>query len=232
MNEEYRTMKTMPEELRPYERLHSCGARSLSDSELIAIVLRSGTKGMTALELAYRIIEKYGSLKEIQAATVEELTELEGIGTAKAIMLLASLELGSRIVKGSCAGKLHVSNYGQIRDLLLAGMISLKKEEFAALLFDKKWNFLRKCTVAIGTVDQCPVHPREVFSGAIKHSASAIIIVHNHPTGDVTPSAADMETTKRLIEAGRIIGIDVVDHMIVGDGVVLSMYMEGMMPCI
>ena len=232
MSEEYRTMKTMPREIRPYERLLSCGAGSLSNSELIAIILKNGTRGMTALELAYRVIERYGSLKEIRAATVEELTELDGIGPAKAIMLLAALELGSRVAKGSCDGKIHVSNYQQIQEMLLAGMISLKKEEFATLLFDKKWHFIRKCTVAVGTVDHCPVHPREVFAGAIKHSASAIIIVHNHPSGDVTPSEADKETTKRLMEAGRIIGIDVVDHMIVGDGIVLSMYVEGMMPCI
>lgn len=230
MSEEYRTMKTMPEEIRPYERLRSCGASNLSDAELIAIIIRSGTKGMTALMLAYRIIERYGSLKELMSASVEELTELEGIGITKAIMLLAALEMGSRVAKGTSGCKIHVSNYMQIKELLLAGMISLKREEFAVLLFDKKWNFIKKCTVAIGTVDHCPVHPREVFAQAIKHSATAIIIVHNHPSGEVTPSKADVETTGRLVEAGRIIGIDVVDHMIVGDGIVLSMYMEGLMP--
>lgn len=230
MNNEYRTMKTMPVELRPYERLDSCGAVSLSDSELIAIVLRNGTRGITALDLGYRIMERYRTLKEIRGASVEELTSIDGVGKTKAIMLLAALELGSRITKSTGPDKLHVSNYEQIKEFLLSGMISLKKEEFAALLFDKKWNFIRKCTIAIGTVDSCLVHPREVFAAAIKHSASAIIIVHNHPSGDVTPSKNDISTTKRLVEAGQIVGIDVVDHMIVGDTDVLSMYTEGLMP--
>lgn len=232
MNDEHRTMKTMPEELRPYERLDSNGAGSLSDSELIAILLRSGTKGMTALELGYRIMEKYGSLRELCDASVEELTSIDGVGRTKAIILLAALELGSRITKSAGREKIHVSNYEQIKDMLLSGMISLKKEEFAALLFDKKWNFLRKCTIAVGTVDSCPVHPREVFAAAIKHAASAIIIVHNHPSGDVTPSRRDIETTRRLSEAAEIVGIDIVDHMIVGDSEVLSMYTEGLMPCL
>lgn len=231
MSEEYRTMKTMPEELRPYERLYANGARSLSDSELIAIILKNGTVGTTALELGYQLLEKFGNLKEIKEATVDELIRIDGIGIAKATNLLAALELGSRVVRGSGANKIHVTSFEQIKDLLLAGMVSLKKEEFAVLLFDKKWNFMRKCTIAIGTVDQCPVHPREVFAAAIKHSASAIIIVHNHPSGEVSPSKTDVETTRRIIEAGKIVGIEVVDHMIVGDGVVLSMYMEGYFPC-
>lgn len=221
------TMKTVPEGIRPYERVEEYGAAILNDAELLAVLLQSGTRKKTALELATELLSRFGSLIDIGSSSSSELRRTGGIGRVKSIRLQAAFELGRRIARGQHKGKVAIGDFDLLGDMLIAEMKGLRQEVFRVLFFDKKWNYISDSKITVGTVDRTIVHPREVFYSAIQHLASVVVLAHNHPTGDCTPSKADYEVTERLVQAGRIVGIEVKDHMVIGDGTYYSMAGHG-----
>lgn len=221
------TMKTVPEGMRPYERMEKFGAEVLSDAELLAILIKTGTKEKSALTIAEEMLLKYGSLTDVSHAGFCDLQCSKGIGRVKAIEISAAAEIGRRIAFGRKKDRIKITDYEYLSGMLIAEMHTLKQEVFKVLLFDKKWNFISSVCVSYGTVEKTLVHPREVFYHAVKNLASAIIAVHNHPSGEYLPGKADIRTTERLIRAGGIMGIDVIDHIVIGNGTCYSMQREG-----
>lgn len=221
------TMKTIPEGLRPYERLEKYGVESLSDAELLAIVLKCGTREISALEIAQELIKNYGSLADIGRAELNELRQKKGIGRVKSIEIFAAIELGKRILLGKRCKTFSIKNAQEIELWLTLEMKALRQEVLKVLLFDRRWNYISSVNVSKGTADAAPANPREIFYHAIKNMASAIILAHNHPSGDCVPSKTDFNLTKRIIIAGRVVGIDVVDHIVIGDGECYSMREHG-----
>lgn len=221
------TMKTIPEGMRPYERLEKFGAEALSDAELLAVLIKSGTKEKSALVIAEELILNYGSLADLGRAEINDLRQQKGIGRVKSIEIFAAAELGKRIAVGKRKTPVKITDIEQLKMILLLELKALRQEVFAVLLFDKKWQYIKSVKVSAGTVEQALVHPREVFYHAVKNMASAIVLAHNHPSGDCNPGKTDLETTKRIVKAGMLMGIEVTDHIIVGNGECYSMYCEG-----
>jgi DNA repair protein RadC len=215
-----RAIKEWPEDERPRERLAKLGAESLSEAQLLAIVLATGdaSTGQSALDLARHLLQTFGSLQALDAASVSELCQTKGIGPAKATTIKAALELGKRLFsepsqrKGKITGPQDVVNYYQPR------LQHLRKEIFKVILLDTKHHIQKDVTISEGSLSASLVHPREAFLPAIKESAAAVIFVHNHPSGDPTPSPEDKDLTQRLAEVGRLVGIGVLDHIIIGAG--------------
>ncbi|MEI7884287.1 MAG: DNA repair protein RadC [Clostridia bacterium] len=210
------TIKDMPLDERPRERLYKLGTASLSNAELIAILLRTGRINKTALTLAQDILAKYGGVLKLKNASVATLCEVEGIGLSKAAQVLAALELGRR------AHSKHINNWGIIHNPqevyeIIADKIShLDIEQFEIISLNTKNHVLDIATISQGTINSSLAQPREIFQQALKNNAAAIILVHNHPSGDVSPSQQDFIVTKRIFQAGEIMGIHVLDHIIVG----------------
>ena len=209
----------LPESFRPRERLVRFGASSLLDEELLAIMLRTGAQGKNVLCLAQQLLENFGSLSQLMNAGLEELKSYGGIGQVKAIELAAMLELSRRVIMGGTSRR-EVFNAPEnvVKRVNLIKALS-QTESFFVFPLDKR---CRLCTlnpieISSGTLDSSLVHPREVFREAIRFSAASIIIAHNHPSGDCTPSRADIEITKKIIEAGQQLSIPVLDHVVVGD---------------
>ena len=213
----YLTIKELPPEERPRERLEKCGPGALSDSELLAIILRIGSKNISVTELARKLLRDYSGLKGIAAASLEELCELGGIGKAKAVQVQAAFEIGKRFSKARDKKDDRIRCSEDVKNLLWHDMRTHDKEHFVILILDTKNRVLKDKTITIGTLDSSIIHPRGVFKSAIKSNAASVIIVHNHPSGDPTPSSDDVATTKRLREAGEIVGISVLDHVIIGE---------------
>ena len=217
------TIKDLPLNERPREKLYRYGVKSLSNSELIAVIIRTGNKGDTAIQLAERIISLDDrGIGFLSDATIEELTDVKGIGNCKAAQLLAAIELGKRISAYKKEDNIRISGPNDITDLLMEEMRYLKKEYFKIAILDTKNQIITIENISIGNLNSSIVHPREVFNRAIKRSANSIILVHNHPSGDPTPSSEDINITNRLIEAGSILGIKVLDHIIIGDNKYIS----------
>ena len=217
------TIKDLPLNERPREKLYRYGVKSLSNSELIAVIIRTGNKGDTAIQLAERIISLDDrGIGFLSDATLEELTDVKGIGNCKAAQLLAAIELGKRISAYKKEDNIRISGPNDITDLLMEEMRYLKKEYFKIAILDTKNQIITIENISIGNLNSSIVHPREVFNRAIKRSANSIILVHNHPSGDPTPSSEDINITNRLIEAGSILGIKVLDHIIIGDNKYIS----------
>lgn len=223
------TIKEMPEDLRPRERLQKMGAQSLSDAELLAIILGSGSQAESALDLASRILLAGEGLAFLANATMEELLMLKGVGVAKAAQIKAAVELGKRLATHRLEGKVSVSSPQNAALILMEEMRFLDREHFKVMLLNTKNHCISIETISIGTLNASLVHPREVFKLAIKKSAASIILAHNHPSGDSKPSKEDIEVTRRLVEAGKIIGIEVLDHLILGNGSFTSLKETGRM---
>lgn len=222
INQSY-TIKDLPLNERPREKLYRYGVKSLSNSELIAVIIRTGNKGDTAIQLAERIISLDDrGIGFLSDATIEELTDVKGIGNCKAAQLLAAIELGKRISAHKREDNIRISSPNDITDLLMEEMRYLKREYFKIAILDTKNQIITIENISIGNLNSSIVHPREVFNRAIKRSANSIILVHNHPSGDPTPSSEDINITNRLIEAGNILGIKVLDHIIIGDNKYIS----------
>jgi DNA repair protein RadC len=213
----YLTIKELPPEERPRERLEKCGPGALSDSELLAIILRTGGKNVSVTELARRLLKSYDGLRGIASASVDELCRQGGIGRAKAVQVQAAFEIGKRFSKARDRGDDRIRCSEDVKNYLWHDMRNHDKEHFVILILDTKNRVLRKDTITIGTLDSSIIHPREVFKSAMKSNAASVIIVHNHPSGDPTPSLDDIATTKRLRDAGEIVGISVLDHVIIGE---------------
>nr|WP_330362540.1 DNA repair protein RadC [[Clostridium] dakarense] len=216
------TVKEMALDERPREKMLAKGEKSLSNAELLAILLRTGTKHKNAIELANYIINKdLQGLRYLQDMTIEELCEIDGIGLSKATMIKAALELGIRVA--SVKPKTYkVKNPWDIYKYYMDSLRYQKKEVFKVVLLNTKNEIISDIDVSIGTLNSSLVHPREVFREAIKRSTNKIILMHNHPSGSIEPSKEDKNITSRLIKCGEIIGIEVIDHIIIGDGLYFS----------
>jgi DNA repair protein RadC len=217
----------MPAELRPRERLLSVGAVSLSNIELLAILLRTGTKQMSAVDLAAQLFAHFKDLTGLLDATVEELAVVKGVGPVKAVQIKAALEIGRRLALMPATKRTIIQSPDDAALLMMDNMRYLDREHFKAILLNTKNQVLAVETISIGTLNSSVVHPRELFKVAIKKSSANIILVHNHPSGDPTPSREDIDITRRIQEGGEILGISVLDHLIIGDNKFVSLKSKG-----
>ncbi len=212
------TVLDLPVSERPRERLSRLGAEALSEQELLACILGRGVAGDSVLVTARRLLAAFHSLRGIAEASVEQLSEVHGIGPAKAVQLKAAVELSRRLALASDGRPPVVDSIDAAAALLRPHLLDKKKEHFVALLLDNRHRLIRLSPIAIGSLSAPLVHPRELFKEAIAASAAAVIVAHNHPSGDPTPSEHDAQMTARLVEAGALLGIEVLDHLILGAG--------------
>jgi len=203
------------------------GPQILRNDELLAVIMQSGNKDHPVHTLAQHVLEATGGLYGLLESTVEELVCIPGIGRAKALQIAASIELGRRVVSKPSDNKLKIRSANDAAEYVMDRMRHLKKEHFITLYLDTKHCVIGEEVSSVGSLDASIVHPREVFKPAVKRSASAILCVHNHPSGDPTPSVEDIAVTKSLCESGKILGIDVLDHIVVGDGRFVSIKAGG-----
>ncbi|KJS12344.1 MAG: hypothetical protein JL56_14710 [Desulfotomaculum sp. BICA1-6] len=228
--EQYRVaIKDMPVGLRPRERLLNEGPQFLSDIELLAIMLRTGSADASAMDLATGLLGHFGGLRQLLDASTEELSAFKGVGPAKVAQIKAALELGRRVAITTAWDRPSIKSPENAAALVMEEMRHLDREHFWALLLNAKNQVLAREVISIGTLNFSAIHPRELFKAAIKRSAAGVILVHNHPSGDPTPSRQDIEATTRLVEAGNIIGIDVLDHLVVGDNKFTSFKAQGLL---
>jgi DNA repair protein RadC len=212
------TIKQLPPELRPRERLLAAGPSALSDGELLGLLFGIGSQEKTAVELAGEVIGEAGGLHGLYEVSVYELVKVKGIGEAKACIILAAVELGRRIGQVRNPGRPVISSPADVDRLLRGRIANLDRENFVVVLLNTKNEVIETSAVSVGTLSASLVHPREVFKPAVRASAASVILAHNHPSGKVEPSKEDREVTRRLGEAAEILGIEVLDHVIVGDG--------------
>lgn len=222
------TMKELPEGVRPRERLLKEGAEVLSDAELLAILLGTGSREATALDLASQLLTVFQSLRRLVDATVEEMSQMKGVGPAKASQVKAALELARRLSRYSDLPRSVIRSPEDAAGLVMEEMRHLDREHFRAILLNTKNQVVTVDNVSVGTLNSSTVHPRELFRNAIKRSAAALILLHNHPSGDPAPSREDIDITERLVQAGKIVGIEVLDHVIIGDNKFTSLKAEGL----
>ncbi|MFH1646874.1 MAG: DNA repair protein RadC [Chloroflexota bacterium] len=223
------TIHDLPVADRPRERLQRLGAEAMSAQELLALILGRGISGESVMVTAQRLLSEFGSLKGVAGASLEELSKVRGIGIAKAAQIMAAVELSSRIDGYSeSTGKTVVQTPEDVASLVRGRLRDKKKEYFLAILLDTRNCLIRVAEVSVGSLDSSIVHPREVFKEAISASAASVIFVHNHPSGDTEASQDDVNLTKRLAEAGEIVGIDVLDHIIIGGRSHVSLKRDGL----
>lgn len=212
------TIKELPVTERPREKLYSHGPSALSNEELLAIIIRTGNKKDSAIDLARKILSRDNrGLVYLRDTTLQELMETKGVGECKAAQILAAIELGKRLNYKEALNKVKINEPSTIANLYMDEMRYLQKEHFRIVLLDTKNQIIVTEEISVGTLNASIVHPRDVFKAAIKRNSNAIILIHNHPSGDPTPSNEDMNITNRLIDAGNLIGIKVLDHIIIGD---------------
>ena len=209
------TIHELPEGERPREKLARLGPAALSEAELIAILLRVGMRGLNAVELARQLLTTYGSLAALARTSVAELSKIKGVGLAKAVQLAAAFGLGQRLIQEAVIA-LPLDRPEKVYELLGAEMRALDRESLRVILLDTKLRLLRIEQVHLGSLNESMAHPREIFRPAIAHGAYAFVLVHNHPSGDPTPSEPDRRITRRLIEAAQLLQINLHDHIIIG----------------
>jgi DNA repair protein RadC len=209
-------IREMPEGDRPRERLKERGAGALLDAELIAILLRTGMKGTSAVQLAQQLLQKFRTLEDLARAPVEEIAHTKGVGETKAIQLKAAFELARRLSASSRDRQKVISSPEDAAACMREEMRTLDREEFHVLLLNTKNGLIKPAKISRGSLNASIVEPREVFKDAIACSAASMILVHNHPSGDPTPSAEDITVTKRLVKAGELLNISVLDHIVIG----------------
>jgi DNA repair protein RadC len=219
----------LPKNERPQEKLFKYGAEVLNNSELLALILRSGTSGENIINLCNRIIKEAGGLNGLLNFSGEEFMRLKGIKEAKAAQLLALAEISKRFKSYKANDTYKISKPADAADLVMESMRSLKQEVLKIILLNTKNVVTMIKDISIGSLNSSIVHPREVFTDAVKRSAASIIICHNHPSGDPTPSTEDVNITHRLKECGRILGIDLLDHVIIGNGCYISLKEKGIL---
>ncbi|RJS59838.1 DNA repair protein RadC [Bacillus sp. PK3_68] len=227
MSKETFIIRDVPAEERPRERLVAYGAASLSTHELLAIILRTGTKDESVLQLANRLLKTFEGLRLLKEASLEEMTSIKGIGEAKAIQIISALELGRRVSQLRFEERYVIRSPEDGADYVMEEMRFLTQEHFVCLYLNTKNQVLHKQTLFIGSLNASIVHPREVFKEAFRRSAASIICIHNHPSGDPQPSREDIDVTKRLAECGKILGIELLDHLIIGEKKFVSLKEKG-----
>lgn len=220
-------IKDVPKEERPRERLVSHGSRRLSNQELLAILLGSGLKEESVMTLAQRLLTHFEGLLLLKDATVEELMAIKGIGQAKAVVILAALEIGNRIHQLKPAERYVIRSPEDGADYVMEEMRTLNQEHFVCLFLNTKNQVIHQQTIFIGSLNAAIVHPREIYREAVKRSAASIIVAHNHPSGDPAPSQEDINVTRRLVECGKMIGIELLDHLVIGDRKFVSLKEKG-----
>lgn len=225
----YRRLKDLPEDLMPRERLHQLGPEALSNKEMLAILLRTGSKGENVLELAERMLTESGGLTGLARYTVHELEQVYGVGPAKAAQVKAALELGKRSVCLGPSIKPVINSPSDVADLVMEEMRGLDREHFRIMHLSTRNNVLGISPVSVGSLNSSIVHPRECFKEAIRRNANTIILLHNHPSGDPAPSREDLDITRRLVEGGKILGIEVMDHVIIGEKCYVSLKEQGVL---
>jgi len=223
------TIHDLPISERPRERLQKFGVEALSAQEILALLLGRGIAGESVMVTAQRLLSQFGSLKGVAGASLEELSQVRGIGLAKASQIKAAFELANRVEGYPETGKKPVIKKPEEVVSLVRGRLKGKKREhFLAILLDTRGQLIKVSEISVGSLDTSVVHPREVFKEAISASAASVIFVHNHPSGDPAASEDDIGLTKRLAEAGEVVGIDVLDHIIIGDKDYVSLKREGL----
>jgi len=209
-------IKDLPVPERPRERLAALGADKLSNAELIAILLRTGLKGISALGVAEQVLGRFGTLQRLANASLDELCAVKGIGRDKAVALKAAFTLARNMAREIRPESPTLDTPDRIADLLREDSRLLQVETFQVVMLNTRRRLIRVEQISQGTLDTLLIHPREVFKAAIAANASAIVVAHNHPSGDPTPSEADVKVTRDLIRAGQLLKIDVLDHVIIG----------------
>ena len=214
-----KTIKEIPLNDRPREKMAVKGAAALTDAELIAILLRTGTAEKSAIDIASEMTADGGLYKRLAGITrINELTNIKGLGQAKAATVLAALEIGRRIASAKPLEKIHLSCPQDVADFLMPRLRYAAKEQFVVILLNNKNKVIGTEVVSEGSLSSSIVHPREVYAPAILHHAAAIMVAHNHPSGDPKPSTEDTEVTRMLARSGKVLGIPMIDHVIIGDG--------------
>ncbi|MGE0362140.1 MAG: DNA repair protein RadC [Vicinamibacterales bacterium] len=213
-----RSLAELAPDERPRERLRRVGASGLGDHELVAVVLGSGIRGRDSLAVARQLLRDAGGLPGLAAWPPPRLMRAVGIGPGRAARLAAAVELGRRAVAGPRRERPRIASPAAAAEHLLPRLGGRREEHFGVLLLDTRHRLIHEVVVSVGSLDASLVHPREVFRAASEHSAAALVLFHNHPSGDPTPSADDLVLTRRLVQAGELMGIGVVDHVVVGDG--------------
>lgn len=228
----YQTVKDMPQWMRPYEKCEAFGAKALSDAELLAVLLSSGSRGQPSTLLASELLKEHGGregLLGLYHLSHEQLLKIKGIGKVKALRLQCMLELSVRISRKKAQEKLSFHNPETIAAYYMEDMRHLEAEEVKAVLLDGKNGFIRDISLSNGTVNVSLVSARELFKQAVRYDAVYIILLHNHPSGDVTPSAQDKDVTKRIKEAGELMEIKLIDHIIIGNNNYVSFRQAGLL---
>lgn len=225
--EEKIKLADLPKNERPREKLLRYGAESLSNGELLAIILRTGSKSENILNLSNRILCQCGGINGLLSTGFETLQELKGIGEAKATQLMALSELSKRFKSFRSGEEIKITEPQNVAEYIMEDMRHLKKEYLKIIMLNTKNVVIKVTDVSMGSLNSSIVHPREVFVEAIKCSSASIIICHNHPSGDPTPSKEDINITSRLKECGKLLGIEVLDHIIIGNGIYISLKEKG-----
>ena len=220
----------MPSAERPRERLRSLGPTSLGNAELLAILMRTGARGENVVALGQRLIARFDGVGGLARASLAELCEVKGIGEAKAAQVMAGIEFGRRIVAALPEERAVIRCAGDIDRLLRAEMVDLPQEELRVVLLNARNHVLAVRTASLGTADKAPVTLRDVFRLAVKDNASAIAVVHNHPSGDASPSSDDVALTEQIVHAGEMLGVDVLDHVVIARGGYASLKDKGLWP--
>ncbi|HET7657887.1 MAG TPA: DNA repair protein RadC [Bacillales bacterium] len=220
-------IRDVPEDDRPRERVLKEGVGVLSNQELIAIVLRNGTRQESVLQLSQRLLHHFQGLRMLSGATVKELMSIKGIGAAKAVEIMAAIELGKRVTRLQTPERTAIHSPEAGAELVMNEMRFLSQEHFVCLYLNTKNEIIHRQTVFIGSLNASIVHPREVFKEAFRHSAASVICFHNHPSGDPSPSREDIAITQRLVQCGQMLGIEVLDHIVIGDQKFISLKEKG-----
>ncbi|MBR3116875.1 MAG: DNA repair protein RadC [Bacilli bacterium] len=220
-------IKDIPLFDRPRERLKRYGVESLSNEELLSIILRTGTKNYSVKDLSNNILKEIKDITNLKDFSINKLIKINGVGEVKAITLLASLELGKRVYDSKLVNKINLCSSNKIYDYMKNKLSNKKQEYFYCLYLDHKKNLIEEKLLFIGTLNRSTVHPREIFKYAYINSSESIVCIHNHPSNDVLPSKEDIDLTNKLIEISKIQGIGVIDHIIIGNNNYYSFYDNG-----
>ena len=222
------TVRDLPKPERPRERLQKFGAEALSAQELLALVIGRGIPKKSVMSIAQELLVRFGNVRAISQATIEELSQIKGIGLAKAAQIKACFELGKREELEPEFKNYDIKDPESVVKAIRASIKDKAKEHFKLILLNPRNKIIGISTISIGTLNASLVHPREVFKDAIVHSAASVVLAHNHPSGDPDPSEDDLTITKRLMEAGKILGIEVMDHIIIAKNGFLSFKEKGL----
>jgi DNA repair protein RadC len=210
------TVRDLPRQERPRERLQKFGPEALSAQELLALVIGRGIPKKSVMSIAQELLVRFGNVRAISHATIEELSQIKGIGLAKAAQIKASFELGRREELEPELKNFDIKDPESVVKAIRASIKDKAKEHFKLILLNPRNKIIGISTISIGTLNASLVHPREVFKDAITHSAASVVLAHNHPSGDPEPSEDDIKITKKLVDSGKILGIEVLDHIIIG----------------